>query len=437
MRLRALKPLADRGMSWAEIGREAGCDWRTARKYLTQAPTTPPTYRPRKPRAKMIDAFAEVIDVMLYADPFLKAAVIHERIAAAPYGFTGNYQRTKIYVRHRRPEILRELELDERPAMHRRFEVLPGAQAQIDWGDEGTIPTPVGVLPVYSFHMTLSYSRDPFSRYTHAQDLATFWGAHVTAFDHFGGVPASCLYDRTKTVVRRHVGRGAEVPLHPEAMAFADHYGFAIKLCAPGRAPTKGRVERQVAITRQHVLAGRSFPSLEAMNQAWADWLPGRRAQVHSTHGEVIAVRAERDRAALAPLPPAPYVVCDRQIRTVGKDALVSFEASMYSVPWRLVRPGQKIELRVTADEVRAFTIGAAPARLATHARARRKGSWVVDPAHWDGLPDRAHAHAGPTTPPPSDRDRDADEIAKGVVLVARRALSTYDRIICHERGGR
>jgi transposase len=86
MRLRALKPLADRGMSWAEIGREAGCDWRTPRKYLTQAPTPPPIYRPRKPQAKLIDAFAEVIDVMLYADPFLKAAVIHERIAAAPYG---------------------------------------------------------------------------------------------------------------------------------------------------------------------------------------------------------------------------------------------------------------------------------------------------------------------------------------------------------------
>jgi hypothetical protein len=113
----------------------------------------------------MIDAYVGVIDAMLYADPFIKALVIHERLVAEPYNFGGNYQRTKIYVRHRRPEILRELALEGLPEMHRRFEVLPGAQAQIDWGDEGELATPGGVLPVYSFHMTLSYSRDPFTRY--------------------------------------------------------------------------------------------------------------------------------------------------------------------------------------------------------------------------------------------------------------------------------
>jgi hypothetical protein len=31
-------------------------------------------------------------------------------------------------------------------------------------------------------------------------------------------------------------------------------------------------------------------------------------------------VRADRDRAALGPLPAQPYVVCDRHTRRVGKD---------------------------------------------------------------------------------------------------------------------
>jgi hypothetical protein len=44
---------------------------------------------------------------------------------------------------------------------HRRFEVLPGAQAQVDWGDEGELPTATGSLHGYSFHM-VSHSRDPF-----------------------------------------------------------------------------------------------------------------------------------------------------------------------------------------------------------------------------------------------------------------------------------
>lgn len=440
MNLRALKPLREAGVSWAEIARIAGCDPRTAKKYLAERGGTPPRYGPRRRGKRIIDPFTEIVDTWLRAEPRLLATVIHERLSADPYNFPGSYQRVKEYVRHRRPEILAELECDDEPrGFHRRFEVVAGGQAQVDWGEEEPMATPVGTLPVYSFHMGLSYSRDPFCRFTHAQDLGTFWGLHTQAFSHFGGVPGVILYDHTKTVVRRHVGRGKETPLHPEAIAFADHYGFAIELCAPGRPETKGRVERLVAITRQHVLAGRTFASLEEMQRAWEDWVPHWRGRVHRTHGEVIAERAARDRAALLPLPPHPYVVCDRHIRTVGTDALVHFEASVYSVPWREVRPRQKVELRVTRDEVGIWTIGADPVHLATHPRARRRGAWVVDERHWDGLPGGHHPNAGPLDDAPEGRlvdpDREADLAARLCVEVATRSLRAYDQA-CHERGG-
>jgi DNA replication protein DnaC len=181
--------------------------------------------------------------------------------------------------------------------------------------------------------MVLSYSRDPFCCYVAAQDLGSFWDCHRRGFAHFGGVPAAIVYDQTKTVVGRHVGRGQATPLHPEAVAFAGHDQFAIRLCAPRRPQAKGRVERQVQIVRTHVLDGREFDSLGAMDQAFLAWLPHRRAAVHRTHGEVIAVRAERDRAALSPPPERPYVVCERHTRRVAKDCLVSFEASCSSAP--------------------------------------------------------------------------------------------------------
>jgi len=123
------------------------------------------------------------------------------------------------------------------------------------------------------------------------------------------------------------------VPLHPDAAAFADHYGFTPDVLAAYRPTRKGRVERQVQIAREHVLAGRTFASLAELDAAFAAWLPIRRAQVHCTHGEVIGVRAEADRHALGALPTVPYLVTDRCLRRVGKDCLVSFEASLYSVP--------------------------------------------------------------------------------------------------------
>jgi transposase len=94
----------------------------------------------------------------------------------------------------------------------------------------------IGIPNLYSFHMVRSHSRDPFCCFTTSMDLATFCDCpHRRAFAHFSGVPGTIVYDRAKTVIRRHVAPGVAVPLHPEAAAFADHYGFAIDVLAAHR----------------------------------------------------------------------------------------------------------------------------------------------------------------------------------------------------------
>ena len=107
--------------------------------------------------------------------------------------------------------------------LHRRFEVVSGAQAQVDWGDEGDRLAHVGIPTLYSFHMVLNYARDPFCCFTTSMDLATFWVCHRRAFAHFGGVP---WLDRLRPhqecdPAPCHTGGGGA--LHPEAAAFADH----------------------------------------------------------------------------------------------------------------------------------------------------------------------------------------------------------------------
>lgn len=268
--------------------------------------------------------------------------------------------------------------------------MVPGAQAQVDWGDEGKILAHVGIPKVYSFHMTLCYSRDPFCCLTTSQDLATFFDCHRQAFAHFGGVPMSIVYERTKTVVRRHVAPGQAVPLHPEAVGFAGHYDFDIDVLAAYRPTGKGRVERQVLIVRDHVLAGRAFSSTEELDSAFNAWVPLRRAKSHGTHGEVIGHRAIRDHMALRPLPATPYVVTQRHLRHVG--------------------------------------------------RAVGRGARVVDEKHWDGLPDGRNRRT--TTGdiiPPRLRHQDALSQETGSLMallnragavrveVGRRPLSVYD----------
>jgi len=442
MNIRRFRALHERGATYAEIAAEVGCDWRTVKKYIEEGAVLVPPQGPSRKGCLplVIEPFTGVIDTWLRRDVRLRASVIHERLVAE-HGFTGSYQRVKVYAAGARPRIAAELEAhDENPVrgLHRRFEVVAGAQGQVDWGEEGGILAHAGVPKTYSFHMVLSYSRDPFCCYVDSMDLATFFDCHRRAFAHFGGVPGSLVYDRAKTVVKRHVAPGKAVPLHPEAAAFAEHYGFVIDVLAAYRPTGKGRVERHVLIDREHVLAGRSFGSLAEMDDAYGQWLVIRRGQVHRTHGEVIAVRAKEDRAALTPLPQIPYLVADLHIRRAGKDCLVSFEASLYSVPATAIRPGQYVQLRVTPAIVAVHALPADGGQLlAAHPRAQRRGQWVTDPAHWDGLPD-GHTRAVTLDPPAPGRTAPQPAMpgplaallaghAAAATPVARRPLSDYD----------
>ncbi|WP_150135860.1 IS21 family transposase [Streptomyces hyaluromycini] len=448
LELRRFRGLVESGaMSLTEVAKETGLNWRTVSKYLSaDGPASPPRRAANgRPRARMIDEFAPLIDSMLRAEILMKAAVIHERLANE-YGFTGNYQRTKLYVQEARPRIARELGITpkELAGIHRRFEVIPGAQAQVDWGDEGKILAHMGIPKIYSFHMTLSYSRDPFCCFTPSQDLQTFFDCHRRAFAHFGGVPMTIVYDRTKTVVRRHVAPGEAVPLHPEAVGFAGHYDFDIDVLAAYRPTGKGRVERQVLIIRDHVLSGRAFSSIEEMNAAFAAWVPQRRAQIHKTHREVIGERAARDHAALKPQPPTPYLVAERHLQPVGKDCLVAFGGNLYSVPARKVRPRQLVEVRATKSQVMLHSTDVdtgGETLLAVHERAVGRGVRIVEETHGDGLPTgkgrrttTGDVPAQPRGEPTLGREAGPlqallNRAAATRVVVGRRPLSVYDEL--------
>ena len=427
MNIRRFRALHDAGATFVEIGRECGCDWRTVRKYLAEdAPAVPPTSPSRAgTQPRLIEPFVERIEAWLRSDLALKGTVIHERLVA-DYGFTGHYQRVKMFLAEARPRIAAALEeSDDNPltGLHRRFEVVPGAQAQVDWGDEGDLLAHVGIPHVYSFHMVLSHSRDPFCCFTTSMDLATFWDCHRRAFAHFGGVPGTLVYDRTKTVIRRHVAPGLAVPLHPEAAAFADHYGFTIDVLAAYRPTGKGRVGRQVNIVRNHVIAGRSFDSIRELDGAFDAWLPIRRSQVHRTHGQVIAVRAQVDRAALRGLPDQPYLVAEKHLRRVGKDCLISFEASCYWVPARLVRPGQRVQLQIHPTQ--PVTGSASTPWASTAAECGEPGSY--SPHSFDPRMVRRHGVSAGWSGSGSRGARKVDRVQVSPPLTAKHQHYTVD----------
>lgn len=131
MNVRRFRSLQAAGATYLEIARECGCDWRTVKKYLAQDPPSAPPAGPARagsqPRA--LARLEGVVEAWLRADVTLKASVVHERLVAE-HGFTGHYQRVKVFCAEARPRIAAELSASDEnrlTGLHRRFEVVPGA----------------------------------------------------------------------------------------------------------------------------------------------------------------------------------------------------------------------------------------------------------------------------------------------------------------------
>jgi transposase len=93
-----------------------------------------------------------------------------------------------------------------------------------------------------------------------------------------------------QALVLHHDPVSREVVLHPRLHAFANHWRFGIRACAPYRARTKGKDERGVGYVKSNAIAGRRFASwseLEAHLAAWTREVADVR--VHSNRGQFLA----------------------------------------------------------------------------------------------------------------------------------------------------
>lgn len=349
------------GATQRQIARELGVSRRTVGRVLQrleaersgQAPA-PGTPQPAAHRPGQLDEHEAFIRKLLDRYPDMTAARIHEELRAR--GFTGSYGSVRERVRRLRPRPTKE------PVV--RFETLPGAQAQMDYSTYDIDFSEEGRRRVHLFSYILSWSRRQYLHFVESQDFPTMLREHVNAFKHLHGVAATCLYDNMKVVVLRHDEDG---PIYnPRFLAFATHYGFKPWACRVRRAQTKGKVERPFHYAETSLLNGRTFRSLDHLNEVTAWWLANvADVRVHRETQCRPSDRHTEEVPQLLPLPTQDYQVDLFVYRVVGVDGFVAYLQNGYSVPWRFI--GQTVPVRIAATEVVVY----APTTLEEVARHR------------------------------------------------------------------
>ncbi|MEW5911375.1 MAG: IS21 family transposase [Thermodesulfobacteriota bacterium] len=334
--------LAGHGWSFRRISRELGVDRTAVSRCVRSAdskPSNPPTgsgitgqTRPPRPRST-VAPYQGIVEEKLKQG--LDAKRIHQDLCRE-HGFAGGYDSVKRFVRRMRRSA---------PEVYARMEVMPGQEAQVDFGNGAPTLHPVSgrYRRPYFFKMTLSCSRHSYEEVVWRQDLQSFIRCHENAFRFFGGVPEVVRLDNLKAGVTRACFFDPEI--NKQYMALANHYGFVPLPIRPYTSRHDGKVERGVGYTKR-ALKGRRFDSLEEQNRFLRDWnRTVARLRIHGTTKQQVWSRfLELEKPALLPLPAEPFAFFNIGTRKVHQDGHIELERTYYSVPHQYV--GRQVEVR-------------------------------------------------------------------------------------------
>ena len=312
-----------------EVSRNLGISIPTVRKIVKSEESLAVSYKRESQPFPKLEGHKESLEKLLRdnknAKPKRNGVQLFEELKDV--GYVGSYSAVGRYIKAWRT---RNCGVSQNACVPLLFE--PGEAFQFDWSTDYIVICGE-VMKVKVAHFILCYSSKKFSYIYPNETQEMVFDAHVRAFEFFGGVPVRGIYDNMKTAVTKVLtGRGRVWNAQFERLCA--HYRFEPTACTPARGNEKGRVERQVKISREQFFTPMpSGSSLQELNDRLTSQL-NHYNKTHKHHkyqdktlDEVFA--KEKDFLVRAPI---LFDGCKETYINISNTCLAMFDRNSYSV---------------------------------------------------------------------------------------------------------
>ncbi len=284
------------------------------------------TYRGRPRGSGKLTPFISFIDSALELDFHLNAEVLFDKLVLR--GYAGKITILREYISKKRQDLFN--------CAIRRFETLPGQQAQVDWMYAGYVEINGRKVKRYAFIMKLGYSRRSYIEFTTSMEQPVLFSCMINAFTHFGGIPAELLFDNMKTAFVYNNGN-CSWEVNVKMAAFAAHYGFTPRRCRVYRPKTKGKVEREVRYVRTSFLPSiggdLTLVPTTRLNELVELWMERVDAKVIRDFGQTRMERFSEESMHVRPIPQEHFEYRLPEPIVVSREGRILFQTNRYSMP--------------------------------------------------------------------------------------------------------
>ncbi len=332
--------------NFAALGREYGCDYRTAKIRYYEELNKEKGIEPKiKIRKHIIDEYKEIIINKLETIPGITAYSIYYFLKVEK-NYKGSYESIKKFVRENKDKR-------KQPASI-RVEPIIGKVAQVDWKEDFKLINKTGELfTINLFLMRLHYSKKFYARLTIDKKRDEVKTCIIESLEYFNGSPREIWFDNMSTVM---VKEGKHKKVHNEIKQLGSDIGFQPILCQARRPKTKGTVENLAKLCDRLLSYNNEFETLDDLIKIVNKFNEECGKEKSQAHNKIVNDVFENEKKYLMPLPNKNILERYKQTieyRKVTQDSMIVYRGNRYSVPTRFI--GSYLGIRIIDNQVNIY----------------------------------------------------------------------------------